>query len=213
MTPGRITEPRRGTVAVHSFLVHYVPIIPLTFGRTLAWPLSSARARQHYRHLQGTIKGPDSTPYDGGTFVVDIVIPDGYPFEPPKMKFMTKIWHPNVSSQTGAICLDILKSQWSPALTVKTALLSLQALLCAAEPDDPQDAEVATMYKSDRTLFNQTAKFWTDTYAVVKEEGAGAEDAAIQRVCGMGFDAASARAALEKHGWDENAAVNSLLGM
>jgi len=78
---------------------------------------------------------------------VDIVIPDGYPFEPPKCKFLTKVWHPNVSSQTGAICLDILKDQWSPALTIKTAMLSLQALLCSPEPSDPQDAEVAEMYK------------------------------------------------------------------
>ena len=93
--------------------------------------------------------------------MVDIVITPDYPFSPPKMKFVTKgtgtpeylsdchilvlmyvVWHPNVSSVTGAICLDILKDQWSPALTLKTALLSLQALLCAPEPNDPQDAEV-----------------------------------------------------------------------
>jgi ubiquitin-conjugating enzyme (huntingtin interacting protein 2) len=66
-----------------------------------------------------------------------------YPFEPPKMQFTTKVWHPNVSSQNGAICLDILKDQWSPALTLKTALLSLQALLSMPAPDDPQDAVVA----------------------------------------------------------------------
>ena len=67
-------------------------------------------------------------------------------FEPPKMKFLTKVWHPNVSSQSGAICLDVLKDQWTPALTIKTALLSVQAPLAAAEPDDPQDAVVAVMY-------------------------------------------------------------------
>ena len=77
-------------------------------------------------HLRGKLSGPDDSPYQGGVFVVDIKIPPNYPFEPPKMKFTTKLWHPNVSSQTGAICLDILKDQWSPALTIKTALVSLQ---------------------------------------------------------------------------------------
>jgi ubiquitin-protein ligase len=57
------------------------------------------------RHLHGTILGPSGTPYEGGAFDIDIQIPRQYPFEPPKMKFLTKIWHPNISSQTGAICL------------------------------------------------------------------------------------------------------------
>lgn len=57
------------------------------------------------RHLKGTVNGPEGSPYEGGVFEVDITIPRQYPFEPPKMKFITKVWHPNVSSQTGAICL------------------------------------------------------------------------------------------------------------
>lgn len=101
-----------------------------------------------------------------------------------------------------------MKDQWSPALTIKTALLSLQALLCSPEPDDPQDAEVAKMYKSNIEEFNKTAKFWTDTYA--KETS---KDDAVKRVCEMGFSDDDARAALERCGWDESAAVNSLLGM
>lgn len=160
------------------------------------------------RHLKGTIIGSESTPYEGGEFEIDIEIPAQYPFEPPKMKFITKIWHPNISSQTGAICLDILKDQWSPALTIKTALLSLQALLCSPEPDDPQDAEVAKMYKNNIEEFNNTAKFWTDTYAKQTSK-----DECVKRVCEMGFSAEDARSALEKCGWDESAAVNSLLGM
>lgn len=93
-------------------------------------------------------------------------------------------------------------------MTIKTALLSLQALLCSPEPNDPQDAEVAKMYMNDRKKFDSTAKFWTETYA--KESN---KDDAISRVCEMGFDRASAKKALEKHGWDESAAVNELLGM
>lgn len=57
------------------------------------------------RHLRGTINGPLETVYEGGVFDIDIIIPKQYPFEPPKMMFITKIWHPNISSQTGAICL------------------------------------------------------------------------------------------------------------
>merc|ERR1712060_390237 len=77
----------------------------------------------------------------------------------------TKIWHPNISSQTGAICLDVLGKEWSPALTIRTALLSIQALLSAPEPSDPQDAEVAEMYKNNRDEYTQTAKYWTETFA------------------------------------------------
>mmetsp|Transcript_16803 Transcript_16803/g.25883 ORF Transcript_16803/g.25883 Transcript_16803/m.25883 type:complete len:114 (-) Transcript_16803:285-626(-) len=77
------------------------------------------------RHWKGKIFGPKDTPYEGGIFYVDITIPSEYPFKPPKMKFDTKIWHPNISSQTGAICLDILKNEWTPALTIRTALISL----------------------------------------------------------------------------------------
>lgn len=103
-----------------------------------------------------------------------------------------------------------MKDQWSPALTIKTALLSLQALLCSPEPGDPQDAEVAKMYKKNREEFDRTAKFWTDTYAKPKSDTN--KDDAVTRVCEMGFDRDQARKALEKHDWDESAAVNALLG-
>ena len=97
-------------------------------------------------------------------------------------------------------------------MTVKTALLSLQALLTAAEPGDPQDAEVAKMYLSNRQEFDRTAKFWTESYATKKKDGNAGQEEAIDRVCEMGFDRKSARQALEKHDWDESAAVNALLG-
>ncbi len=85
-------------------------------------------------HWKAIIKGPPDTVYEHGKFQIDVVIPDEYPYQPPKMKFDTKIWHPNVSSVTGAICLDILKKEWSPALSIRTALLSIQALMCCPEP-------------------------------------------------------------------------------
>ena len=159
------------------------------------------------RELVGTIKGPKDTAYEGGVFKVSITIPSSYPFEPPKMKFMTKIWHPNISSQTGAICLDILKDQWSPALTIKTALLSLQALLSTPEPRDPQDAEVAKQYLASRELFESTAKFWTETYATE-----ASEEEKVQSLIQMGFPEDAVRKALQAAEGDEARALEKLLG-
>ncbi|ODV85110.1 hypothetical protein CANARDRAFT_199309 [[Candida] arabinofermentans NRRL YB-2248] len=116
-------------------------------------------------HLKGTFVGPPGTPYEGGLFEVDIKIPDAYPFKPPIMKFDTKIYHPNISSQTGAICLDILKDAWTPIITLKSSLISLQSLLQSPEPTDPQDAQVAKVYMSDPKKFAETAASWTRIYA------------------------------------------------
>lgn len=98
------------------------------------------------------------TPYEKGNFLLEIHVPETYPFNPPKVKFLTKIWHPNISSVTGAICLDILKDNWAAAMTLRTVLLSLQALLAAAEPDDPQDAVVANQFRENYEMFCKTAK-------------------------------------------------------
>ena len=116
--------------------------------------------------LEGTITGPDDTPYAGGFYRISISIPSGYPFEPPKMKFLTKVWHPNISSQTGAICLDILKEQWSPALTISKVLLSICSLLTDPNPDDPLVPEIAQIYKTDPNRYAELAKEWTRKYAM-----------------------------------------------
>ncbi|RLN06443.1 hypothetical protein BBJ28_00011415 [Nothophytophthora sp. Chile5] len=148
----------------------------------MAAPVSDASLQELRGAFFRLQSGPPATPYEGGVFELEIVIPPKYPFEPPQMRFITKIWHPNISSQTGAICLD----QWSPALTIKTALLSIQALLSAAEPTDPQDAEVAKMYLHDQEQFLNTARFWTESYAKQRETG---DAAALSRLTDMGFSA------------------------
>jgi len=162
-------------------------------------------------HLVGTLRGPDDTPYAGGIFQVDVVIPPDYPFNPPKMKFITKMWHPNVSSVTGAICLDILKDQWSPALTIKTAMLSLQALMCSPEPNDPQDAVVATMFKERPAEFLSTAKYWTTSYAKPADEGVATVHPTVQKLMDMGFAQSQAQQALLDSKGDENLAIEMLL--
>ena len=113
---------------------------------------------------QGYIAGPSESPYHGGVFFMKIEFPSDYPFKPPKVTFTTKIYHPNINSN-GSICLDILKDQWSPALTVSKVLLSISSLLTDPNPDDPLVPEIAQLYKSDIEAYNDKAKEWTNTYA------------------------------------------------
>lgn len=130
-------------------------------------------------HLVGFFQGPPGTPYEKGVFKVDIKIPNEYPFKPPVMKFDTKIYHPNISSVTGAICLDILKDAWTPILTLKSSLISLQLLLQSPEPNDPQDAEVAKHYISNKQGFDDTAAYWTKIYASEGTDASAVSDAAL----------------------------------
>ncbi|KAK6943288.1 Ubiquitin-conjugating enzyme E2 [Dillenia turbinata] len=131
-------------------------------------------------HWQATIMGPPDSPYAGGVFLVTIHFPPDYPFKPPKfllqptkrerslgkkVAFRTKVFHPNINSN-GSICLDILKEQWSPALTISKVLLSICSLLTDPNPDDPLVPEIAHMYKSDRAKYECTARSWTQKYAM-----------------------------------------------
>ncbi|GAU27490.1 hypothetical protein TSUD_14700 [Trifolium subterraneum] len=116
-------------------------------------------------HWQATIMGPPDSPYTGGVFLVTIHFPPDYPFKPPKVAFRTKVFHPNINSN-GSICLDILKEQWSPALTISKVLLSICSLLTDPNPDDPLVPEIAHMYKTDRNKYESTARSWTQKYAM-----------------------------------------------
>lgn len=110
------------------------------------------------------IMGPTGSVYQGGVFHLKIKFPPDYPFRPPKVTFSTKIYHPNVNA-SGGICLDILKDQWSPALTVSKVLLSISSLLTDPNPDDPLVPEIARLYQTDRRRYDQTAKEWVRKYA------------------------------------------------
>tara|TARA_B110000003_G_scaffold147846_1_gene148863 strand:+ start:1006 stop:1455 length:450 start_codon:yes stop_codon:yes gene_type:complete len=114
---------------------------------------------------QASIMGPRDSPYQGGVFWLKIHFPKDYPFKPPKVMFLTKIYHPNISS-SGAICIDILKDNWSPALTISKVLLCICSLLDDPNPDDPLVPDIAELFKNDREAYNVKARDRTMVYAM-----------------------------------------------
>ena len=114
---------------------------------------------------EATILGPSDSPYSGGIFNLEISFPADYPFKPPKVKFTTKILHPNINNH-GSICLDILNKSWSPALTVSKVLLSISSLLTDPNPDYPLNTEIANLYKDNKEAFNKKVRLYTLRYAL-----------------------------------------------
>ena len=115
-------------------------------------------------HWEATIIGPSDSPYSGGMFNLDIHFPADYPFKPPKVKFKTPIFHPNIN-KNGSICLDVLNKNWSPALTISKLLLSISSLLTDPNPDDPLDVQAANIYKENIEKYNQIARNYTLKHA------------------------------------------------
>lgn len=131
-------------------------------------PVSGIRAvpnETNMRYFDVTISGPAQSPYEGGDFKLELFLPDDYPMEPPKVRFLTKIYHPNID-KLGRICMDILKDKWSPALQIRTVLLSIQGLMSSPNPDDPLANDVAEHWKTDEKSAIGMAKDWTIAHAI-----------------------------------------------
>ncbi|KAI4190598.1 MAG: hypothetical protein L6R41_000691 [Letrouitia leprolyta] len=126
--------------------------------------ISAVPHEDNLRYFDVLIHGPSQSPYESGIFKLELFLPDDYPMTPPKIRFLTKIYHPNID-KLGRICLDVLKSNWSPALQIRTILLSIQALLGAPNPDDPLANDVAQRWKEDEKAAIQTAREWTQKHA------------------------------------------------
>lgn len=125
---------------------------------------SAGLKRDDLLEWTATIMGPEDSPYSGGVFNLTIKFSKNYPFKPPTVTFDTKIYHPNIDS-SGNLCLDIVKDQWSPALTVSKLLLSICSLLTDPNPDDPLVSSIAKQYKDNRVAYDMTARQWTEKYA------------------------------------------------
>ena len=98
--------------------------------------ISAYPNEQNPRHFKCEIEGPTDTPYEGGKFKLELFLPEQYPMVPPKVLFRSKIYHPNID-KLGRICLDILKTKWTPAIQIRTLLLQIQVLMSHPNLDDP----------------------------------------------------------------------------
>ncbi|AMD22207.1 HGL133Cp [Eremothecium sinecaudum] len=135
--------------------------------RLVSEPVPGISAEPHednLRYFDVSIEGPQQSAYENGVFKLELYLPDEYPMEPPKVRFLTKIYHPNID-RLGRICLDVLKTNWSPALQIRTVLLSIQALLATPNPNDPLANDVAQDWIADEDAAIAKAKEWTSLYA------------------------------------------------
>ncbi|KAL9650869.1 hypothetical protein ABK040_012746 [Willaertia magna] len=111
------------------------------------------------------VQAPSDSVYSGGVFKLSIKFPVEYPFKPPQLKFLTKIYHCNISKK-GNICLDLLKDRWNPSLTISKVLLSICSLLSEPNPSDPLEPKVAKVFLEERKRHDSTAKEWVERYAL-----------------------------------------------
>ena len=114
--------------------------------------------------INATLFGPKDTLYENGIFYLKIYINDNYPFYPPIVKFETPVYHPNIS-KSGEICINVLKKDWSPILTIKKILLAITALLSNPNPDDPLEGEIAEIYIKDKKQYEKNVKDYVLVYA------------------------------------------------
>ena len=126
-------------------------------------------AKDNERYVLMRLVGPKDTPYEDGIFYIEFFFSDEYPSCPPKTRFLTKIFHPNID-KVGRICLDILKDQWSAALQLRTVGPSLMVLLSNANLSDPLDTNVATQFKADRLKAERIAREWTHKYGQLDQD-------------------------------------------
>nr|XP_033485842.1 ubiquitin-conjugating enzyme E2 T isoform X1 [Epinephelus lanceolatus]XP_033485843.1 ubiquitin-conjugating enzyme E2 T isoform X1 [Epinephelus lanceolatus] len=154
--------------------------------------------------LRAQIVGGTGTPYEGGLFSLEIKVPERYPFEPPKMRFLTPIYHPNIDN-SGRICHDALKlppkGAWKPSLNISTVLTSIQLLMAEPNPDDPLMADISSEFKYNKQLFMEKARKWTEEHAVQKNMGvveSNKENTPDQNVSSRKREAGSAQTETEE---------------
>ncbi|XP_017777532.1 PREDICTED: uncharacterized protein LOC108563384 [Nicrophorus vespilloides] len=120
-----------------------------------------------YCHWMASIKGPEGSPYEGGIFFLYIIIPYAYPMTPPIVRFITKIFHPNISRH-GDIGIDSILNNWSLALTICKVLISIQSLLTDPVCEICMEPVIGHLYLTNRAKYDDMARDWTWNYAMTQ---------------------------------------------
>jgi ubiquitin-conjugating enzyme E2 A len=119
--------------------------------------------------------GPVDTPWEGGTFTLEVNFSEEFPTQPPRVRFLSKMFHPNIYNN-GEICIDILQNQWSPIYDISSILTSIQSLLCDPNPKSPANQEAARLWAENRREYDKRVvqvveESWESGEAVEAEEG------------------------------------------
>lgn len=145
--------------------------------------ISAVPAKDSIRQIEVQLQGPTDSPFEAGLFKLMITVPDRYPFEPPKVQFITPVYHPNIDAQ-GRICLDYLnmppKGCWGPAMDLYKVLVAIRQLLAEPNPKDPLVVDIAEEYDSQPEVFKAKARQHVALHATPQAAvaTAGLEDAA-----------------------------------
>ena len=145
------------------FRPHPAPRFPIHLPPDVVIPPRSTHVTQLW---QAVIFGPEDTPWEGGTFKLNLTFSEDYPNKAPVVKFESKMFHPNIYND-GGICLDILQNQWSPIYDVSAILTSIQSLLCDPNPNSPANSEAARLYSECKREYNKKVqevveRSWTE---------------------------------------------------
>ncbi|CAF1422127.1 unnamed protein product [Rotaria magnacalcarata] len=117
--------------------------------------------------LEAKIVGPNNSPYADYIFTLDINLPTDFPFKPPKVKFVTPVYHPAIKDD-GSICLDVLGEKWTPNLSIVTILLQIIELLADPSTESPLVSAIAQQILKNPQEFYDTARKHTMAYAQPK---------------------------------------------
>eukprot|EP00470_Lotharella_oceanica_P010438 CAMPEP_0170197730 /NCGR_PEP_ID=MMETSP0040_2-20121228/67071_1 /TAXON_ID=641309 /ORGANISM="Lotharella oceanica, Strain CCMP622" /LENGTH=214 /DNA_ID=CAMNT_0010447469 /DNA_START=78 /DNA_END=722 /DNA_ORIENTATION=- len=117
--------------------------------------------------IHADIEGPVGTPFEGGLFRCMLRIGSDFPNSPPKGYFITKIFHPNVSSK-GEICVNTLKKDWNPSHGLKHVLMVIRCLLIHPNPESALNEEAGKLLLEEYDSYSKRAAMFTKLYATPK---------------------------------------------